>query len=64
MWITLSDDLFFFGAGGITAIKKIDLRDKPPSFIMRTELYANNTRIALVSETVDDIQKLLEGGSK
>lgn len=51
MWLELSEGAFFFGPGGITAIKEIDLRDKPASYLFRTELYANSVKIGLVKET-------------
>lgn len=59
MWLELSEGIFFFGPGGITAIKDIDLRDKPESYIFKTELYANNNRIGIVKETSEYILKEL-----
>jgi hypothetical protein len=50
MWLQLSEGVFYFGPGGITIIKDIDLRDKPESFIMRSELYAGGTKVATVRE--------------
>ena len=63
MWIELSEGLFYFGQGGITAIKQIDLRDKPDSFIMRSELYVGSVKISVVKETMEQINIKL-GGSK
>lgn len=59
MWLQLSDGVFYFGPGGVTVLKKIDLRDKPNSFIYRTELYANGVRIDTVKETIEEILKHL-----
>jgi hypothetical protein len=55
MWIELSEGVYYFGPGGITVLKEVDLRDKPSTFKYRTELYANSVRIDLVKETVQDI---------
>ena len=55
MWLELSDGAYFFGPGGVTAIKEIDLRDKPDTYIYKTELYANNLRVGLVKETAEFI---------
>jgi len=60
MWLHLSDSVFYFGPGGITVLKEVDLRDKPKTFMYRTELYSNNIRVDLVKETVEDILKKLE----
>jgi hypothetical protein len=59
-WLKLSDDLFLFGAGGITSVKQIDLRDKPSSYAYKTELFAGPTRIALVMETVEEINACIK----
>ena len=61
MWIELSEGLFYFGQGGITAIKQIDLRDKPESFMMRSELYVGSVKVAVVKETMDEISAKLGG---
>jgi len=62
MWIKLSEGVFYFGPGGITILKEVDLRDKPASFAYRTELYANSVKIDLVKETIKDILIKLEEG--
>lgn len=61
MWVELSEGLFYFGTGGITVLKKIDLRDKPKSFILRTELFAGSVRMATVQETIEEITEKLGG---
>lgn len=60
-WLKLSEGVFLFGQGGITVYKTIDLRDKPSTFLYRTELYANSVRIDLVKETVEEINEMMEG---
>lgn len=65
MWLKLSDSVFYFGPGGITVLKQIDLRDKPSSYLYKTELYANNAKIDFVKETVEQIEKMImEGENK
>jgi hypothetical protein len=64
MWLTLSEGVFYFGSGGITVCKEIDLRDKPNSFIFRTELFSGAHRIGMVQETVNEIQALIGEGKK
>jgi hypothetical protein len=59
MWLRLSEGVFFFGPGGVNVIKDIDMRDKPSTYIFRTELLSGSTRISLVKESSDDILKLL-----
>jgi hypothetical protein len=59
MWIKLSDGTFFFGAGGVTVMKSIDLRDKPSTYIYRTELLCGVTRVDIVKETTDEIMSIL-----
>lgn len=61
MWLELSEGLFYFGTSGITCIKQIDLRDKPESFMMRSELYVGSVKIAVVKETIEEIKSKLEG---
>lgn len=61
MWIKLSEGVFYFGPGGITLMKEIDLRDKPKTFTYRTELYAGSVKIDVVKETIDGILKQIEG---
>jgi hypothetical protein len=55
MWLELSEGMFYFGPGGITSVKTIDLRDKPSTYIFKSELYANSVRIAFVTETAKHI---------
>ena len=64
MWLNLSEGMFYFGQGGITVYKIIDLRDKPSTFLYRTELYANSVRIDLVKETVEEINEMMMEGKK
>lgn len=59
MWLKLTGEYYYMGPGGVTAIKSIDRRDKPSSYIYHTELYNAATRIALVQETVDQIEEML-----
>lgn len=59
-WLKLSDGVFLFGQGGITSVKSIDLRDKPDSYIYRTELYSGATKVATVTEPVDKINIWIE----
>lgn len=59
MWLKLSDNVFYFGPGGVTVIKEIDLRDKPNTYIFRTELYSNNVKVGVVKETTDEIMSNL-----
>jgi hypothetical protein len=47
--------MFYFGPGGVTSVKTIDLRDKPSTYIFKSELYANSVRIAFVTETAKHI---------
>ena len=61
MWLELSEGIFYFGPGGITSVKIIDLRDKPDSYIFKSELYANSVRIAFVTETAKHIAVRLGG---
>jgi|LakMenE01Jun11ns_1017448.scaffolds.fasta_scaffold9959583_7 hypothetical protein len=61
MWVKLSEGIFFFGPGGVTIIKDIDLRDKPESFMMRSELYSGGFRVAIVKETSEVILEKLGG---
>lgn len=60
MWINLTEGTFFFGSGGITVMKPIDLRDKPSTFIYRTELLSGASRVAFATETIEEINKMLE----
>jgi hypothetical protein len=64
MWISLSDGVFFFGSGGVTVMKNIDLRDKPSTFLYRTELLQGSVKVGFVTETSEEIQKLLSKGKK
>ena len=64
MWINLSDGMFFFGSDGITVMKVIDLRDKPSTYIYRTELLQGSVRVGFVSETIEEISKHLTKGKK
>lgn len=64
MWISLSDGVFFMGSGGVTVLKTIDLRDKPATFMYRTELLQGSIRVGFVTETAEEIQKLLSKGKK
>ena len=64
MWLQLSEGVFYFGPGGVTVLKQIDLRDKPKSFIYRTELYANGIRIDTVKEATEEILQSLRGEVK
>lgn len=59
MWLKLTDEYYYMGPGGVTAIKSIDRRDKPSSYIYHSELYNGPTRIALVQETIDQIEEML-----
>lgn len=64
MWLSLSDGVFFFGSGGVTVMKIIDLRDKPASFAYRTELLSGATRVGYVIETAEEIKALLNKPKK
>lgn len=59
MWIHLEDGSYYFGATGITVMKTIDLRDKPATYIARTELYVGKDVVAKVQETVQEIMEKL-----
>ena len=63
-WLKLSEGVFLFGQGGITSVKSIDLRDKPESYIYRTELFSGDKRISLVKESVDEINIWIEQGGQ
>jgi hypothetical protein len=60
MWLTLSDGVFFFGSGGVTAIKSIDLRDKPVTFLYRSELFQGSVRVGFTMETAEEIKNMLD----
>jgi hypothetical protein len=59
MWLKLTDEYYYMGPGGVTAIKGVDRRDKPTSYIYYSELYCGHIRIALVKETIEEIEGLL-----
>lgn len=60
MWLTLSDGVFFFGPGGVTVLRTIDLRDKPATYLYRTELLQGSIRVGFVTETAEEIKGSLE----
>jgi hypothetical protein len=60
MWLNLSEGLFYFGQGGVTVIKNIDLRDKTSSYVFKTELFCGASKIALVVETTEEIIRMME----
>ena len=64
MWLTLTDSVFFFGSGGVTVIKSIDLRDKPDTFFYRTELFQGSVRVGFTMETAEEIKKMIDSKLK
>lgn len=62
MWLKLKDGCFFFGTGGITRFEPVDSRYvDPASNIYNTVLYRDTKRVIGVTETVDEIYKMLTG---
>jgi hypothetical protein len=59
-WIILSGEAILFGPNGVTRFEPIDNRDKK-DIKYKTVLYnANNVKITVVKEEVDDIIGMLE----
>lgn len=60
-WLKLSDNLFYFGHGGITRIEpNVDytLTGKPSEY--RTRLFEGQKQITVVKETIEEIKDLLK----
>ena len=59
MWLNLSDTLVFVGNGGINRFEELGQYDKSKEQGYNTVLFSGLTRITLIKETVQEIQKLL-----
>lgn len=59
-WLHLSDQLIYFGPGGVTRIDTIkNFKSDGTKSDYCTELYEGSKRMTVVKESIDEIHKLL-----
>lgn len=63
MWLKLSDELFFFGQGGVISVTQVGHLPNSSS-AYRTELAFSNGKVYKVRESIEDINLMLERGKR